>query len=214
MLEDLVQELREKHGCHTVILYGSRARGDNRENSDIDVFCINDLGDSTTDARLWRGLYLDAWIVPQQAISDPANYLHLRDGKILYEENGVGSRLLEWVRKRFEEGREPMSQGKYEHYLLWFQKMLKRSSSGDVEANYRRHWMLVDLLQVYFEAQGEWYLGCKLSFEWLQENQPEMYRFFEQIYRPGATQAELEEGVENILQYMSTLRQALPGFEA
>ena len=51
ILEAITQELCDQHGCHTVILYGSRARGDATEASDYDILGIRDSGVSFRDAR-------------------------------------------------------------------------------------------------------------------------------------------------------------------
>jgi predicted nucleotidyltransferase len=39
------------YGCHTVILYGSRARGDATAESDYDVLGVRDSGEAIRDAR-------------------------------------------------------------------------------------------------------------------------------------------------------------------
>ena len=36
--------IADAHGCHTVLFYGSRARGDADEGSDVDLLCIWDDG--------------------------------------------------------------------------------------------------------------------------------------------------------------------------
>src|SRR5258707_8653048 len=43
-LADIVQTLTGDHGCHAVILYGSRARGDFQPTSDWDVVGIRETG--------------------------------------------------------------------------------------------------------------------------------------------------------------------------
>lgn len=56
----LVTELKRSHHAHTIILYGSRARGDATAESDIDVACFADIAETTRDARLWQGMYSTA----------------------------------------------------------------------------------------------------------------------------------------------------------
>jgi len=51
----LIDELRRVHGVHTLLLYGSRARGDATPESDIDVAGYADVAETTRDARLWHG---------------------------------------------------------------------------------------------------------------------------------------------------------------
>jgi predicted nucleotidyltransferase len=43
-LAEIVQTLTVDHGCHAVILYGSRARGDFQSTSDWDVAGIREVG--------------------------------------------------------------------------------------------------------------------------------------------------------------------------
>lgn len=52
----LVAELVSLHGAHTIIVYGSRARGDATAESDIDVAAFADVATTTRDARVWMGL--------------------------------------------------------------------------------------------------------------------------------------------------------------
>jgi len=37
LIQTLSEELQRRHGCHAVILYGSRARGDETSDSDYDL---------------------------------------------------------------------------------------------------------------------------------------------------------------------------------
>ena len=44
VLQQIIDELRATHGCHTFILYGSRARGDFTPSSDYDILGIRPSG--------------------------------------------------------------------------------------------------------------------------------------------------------------------------
>ncbi|BAZ21637.1 hypothetical protein NIES4073_25150 [Kalymmatonema gypsitolerans NIES-4073] len=46
--------------------------------------------------------------------------------------------------------------------------MLKRISQRDIEADYRRVWLLYTLLEDYFALRQKWYLGSKESWNWLK----------------------------------------------
>ena len=59
-LAEIVQTLTVGHGCHAVILYGSRARGDFQPTSDWDVAGIREAG-ATAPLRVARALY-GAWL--------------------------------------------------------------------------------------------------------------------------------------------------------
>jgi predicted nucleotidyltransferase len=59
---EMVQTLAVDHGCHAVILYGSRARGDFQPASDWDVAGIRETGATAPlrVARAFHGAWLDA----------------------------------------------------------------------------------------------------------------------------------------------------------
>ena len=68
--DKLIDELVSRHNCHTIILYGSYADGSCTQESDIDVICFTDYREAHTDARLWNGIFLDAWVYPVAALEE------------------------------------------------------------------------------------------------------------------------------------------------
>ena len=55
-LASIVEHVMTKHQCHTLILYGSWARGDATATSDYDLLAIRQRGKKVVrDARLWEG---------------------------------------------------------------------------------------------------------------------------------------------------------------
>jgi hypothetical protein len=69
---ELVEDQRKTHGVHTLILYGSHARGDATPESDIDVAGFADVATTLRDARLWNGVFLDAFVYPTPTCSSSA----------------------------------------------------------------------------------------------------------------------------------------------
>ena len=57
-----VKDISEKYQPHTIILYGSRARGDASPDSDIDIACFVDQPSATKDARILNGYYRRTWL--------------------------------------------------------------------------------------------------------------------------------------------------------
>src|ERR1041385_2365792 len=95
ILKKITTELTDKYKCHTIILYGSKAIGNDNENSDYDVIGINKIGNKLRDTRLIDDKWLDAWIYDEQHFSTiDATFLHLRRGIVLIEENNFGTDLL------------------------------------------------------------------------------------------------------------------------
>lgn len=82
-----IQQLAQEHGIHKVILFGSRARGDNRERSDIDLavqggdilhFTL-DVEDKVPTLLFFDVVNLDEYVQPELLESIQ------KEGKVLYE---------------------------------------------------------------------------------------------------------------------------------
>ena len=78
----------KKYGVKKVILFGSRARGDNRERSDIDLAVsggnIAEFSDEA-DEKIWTLLLIDV-VNLDRGISNELRKEIERDGVLLYEE--------------------------------------------------------------------------------------------------------------------------------
>lgn len=68
LLERFVHLLVKEHECHTVILYGSRARATHVPTSDYDLLGIREGGEDTRDARLIDGVFLDAFVRTEKTV--------------------------------------------------------------------------------------------------------------------------------------------------
>lgn len=196
ILARLVSELVARHGCHTVVLYGSRALGMATAESDWDMLGIREGGEATRDARLVDGVFLDAFIVPEKdVVGAGANFLHLRGGIAVRDPRGLGARLLDDAAAALASPPKGLPEAEIAARRAWCQKMLGRIRRGgdvDVEANYRRAWLLFNLLELYFVFRGRHYLGPKESFRWLAERDAPAYQAFSAALEPGAPLSAVE----------------------
>lgn len=187
LLDQIVADMRAGYGCHTVILYGSRARGEQRPGSDYDLLGVRPSGERIRDARLWNGVYLDLFIEPEAAISQPdETMLQCLGGLVLCQHGAIGDTFLAALDALFRAGPRPLPPDELEARRVWAGKMLARARQGDAEANYRRAWLLTALLEDYFQLRGQWYLGPKQSLRWLREHDPAAYAAFDLALHPGA----------------------------
>lgn len=184
ILDLAANDLKEKYNPHTIILYGSYAREDATDLSDIDIACFWDRPDEIKDARLFHKTFLDAWIYPTSFLDTvPEEALRFSDGKVLHDAKGLGVEYLNRVKEKLHVGREPMSDADKAHIREWVKKMLERAHNGSLDGNYRRNWLQHDLLSIYFDFRGLWFLGSKKSFAYLQKHDQKVYELFEQTYR-------------------------------
>lgn len=200
LIRQIADELRERHGCHTVILYGSRARGDQRPNSDYDLLGIRDGGERMRDARLWHGAYLDLFIYPEQLVDRPdETMLQWLGGVVLFQKGQVGDTLLARLEALFRAGPAPLPPDERQTRRVWAGKMLERAREGDAEANYRRAWLLTALLEDYFQLRDQWYLGPKRGLAWLREHDQSAYAAFEAALQPGASLDQIAALIGHVL---------------
>ncbi|MBC7691405.1 MAG: nucleotidyltransferase domain-containing protein [Methylotenera sp.] len=205
ILEIAFRDLTEKYGCHTVILYGSRSRGDFTEKSDYDLMGIRSGGEAVRDARIIQsadgtGKYLDAFIYPENAFTGKEkDYLRIREGKVLVQRDSYADELLAKINQAFRQGPTPLTLSEDQERRVWLQKMVGRSSRGDLEGNYRRAWLQMALLEEYFAFRNHWYLGPKESFTWLAEHDRSTHALFEAALQPGASSTQLTALVQRVL---------------
>lgn len=209
LLNAIVNRMVEKHGCHTVFLYGSRAADKFEPDSDFDIcafrdedtaICdcvvltedeINSAGEVSITDKTSRapeasvtdktsGALLDAWIYPVSlALQPDESLLRLRNSRILIQKEDLGERCLENVEKLFLRGPLPLPDWEKQKRQIWMKKTLGRVRRNDLEGRYRALWLLHSALEYYFELRGKWYCGSKASFKWLEENDREFLRKFE-----------------------------------
>lgn len=201
ILELAMNELVGHHQCHTVILYGSRSRGDWTEESDYDLVGFRDHGEKFQDARIIEGKFLDAFVYPIKDVVDhEKDFLRFRKGTVLLEKNGFAENLLKKLDQVFDEGPKSLPKDELHAIRIWIKKMLARITKEDLEGNYRRAWLQHDLLESYFTLRQKWYLGPKESFRWLSENDPETYRFFDLALKPHAAFTDIVHLAEKVLE--------------
>lgn len=90
---------------------------------------------------------------------------------------------------------ETLSVSEVQTRHLWFEKMLARAEKGDAEGNYRRHWLLMALLEDYFVPRGQWYLGPKRSLAFLKSEKPEHFAVLCRAFEPSASIEDIRAAV-------------------
>lgn len=113
---------------------------------------------------------LDAWIYNTETMDDVTQFLHIRGGEILLDNNNKCIDFLNDIDQEFAMGPKQLTVKEKDFLRDWLQKMFRRAKKGDIEGNFRYHWMLTDALEIYFNIKGVWYLGPKKSLQWLYEN--------------------------------------------
>ncbi len=199
LIHRLCAELMQQHGAHTVLLYGSHADGSATPQSDMDLAGFANVPRKTSDARVVDGQYLDAFIHPEAVLAQAtADHLHLRGAVVLAQRGDEATRFLAALDALFAQGPEPRPEDELRTLRAWAWKMLARLQRGDVEGHYRRHWLLMQLLEDYHLLRQQWYLGPKKALLHLQQADPATYAAFEAALRPDADVAALRQLVQRV----------------
>ncbi len=187
-------ELKSNHQCHTVILYGSFARGDAGPFSDFDLVGFSAQASSKMrDARIYADRFLDLFIFPPSEYEHTSSsHLYMRNGKVLYDEFGKGSEFLKSLEKIYNLGPEKLPDDEKQARRVWVQKMIARAKVDDLEGRFRLTMLKSSILEDYFLLRDQWYLGSKESFSWLRKNDPKLFHDFEKIFQPDASLQDLE----------------------
>jgi len=189
----IVKELQDKHRCHTVILYGSRSRGEETATSDYAVMGIRESGEVFRDARLWNSVYLDLFVYPESKILQAdESMLYMLGAKVLLQKDELGDRFLRKLDEIFKKGPKRLPQDEITALRTWANKAMDRIKAGGIEGDFRRAELLPALLEHAFTTQGLWYRGPKESLKWIKINRPLLYSKFETALKPGAEISDLE----------------------
>lgn len=187
--EHMALEVMAAHDCHTAILYGSWARGQATEESDVDVLCVREDGKAFRDARIVDGIYLDAFIYPRADLATPGPaLLRVLGGVVLREVDACGSALLAQLQALHERGPTPLPDDERRAVVLWSRKMLERmGGSSGLEVGYRRMQLYLQCLEDYFALRGKWFEGPKAAYAWLLQHDTATYRCFAHAALPVAS---------------------------
>jgi len=179
----IIKEINNEIKCHTFILYGSRVNNTFNIDSDIDILCIKDKGESYQYSKVINGYFVDAWVNNIYDLSNTPDFLKILGGKVLIEKNNIGTKILEDVKSMYQNTSTGFSDLEINNLKLWSDKMLNRAKKLDPEGNFRKIWLANDLLELYFNVRNIWYLGSKKSFIWFKNNDLESYHLFDNLYK-------------------------------
>lgn len=198
----LIEELSSQYQCHTIILYGSHARGQATPSSDYDLAGICETGKMTRLARFdtEHQVYIDLFIYPEHDLSTiKEEHLCMHDGLVLKEKNGFGTNLLTKINKIVEKP-IPLPPYELEVRKVWYQKMLARARTRDIDGQYRHIWALHTLIEDYFAFRNMRYLGPKKSFEYLKEHAPNLLALYQIALKNTNNLDALEHLIDAVMQ--------------
>lgn len=184
ILRSIVRELTQKHCCHTVVLYGSRARGLNTPTSDYDVIGIRGTGRKLRIAKRQNGFYWDVFIYPEKDLRKlKEEHFAWKNAQVLHEEGRYGSVLLRRIAKLLRKPYKAQPRYEINTTRVWAQKELDRCRMKDIQGLFRRAEFQAVLIEHYFFMRQKRFLGPKEGFTWLKENDPKTFSLIQRALK-------------------------------
>lgn len=200
-LSKIVQVLTQKYHCHTVILYGSRARGQTTSTSDFDVVGVCKRGKKTRIAKKQDGKFWDVHVYPEKDLRK-LNEQHLswKHARILHSVGPYGQRLLDRIEKLLKRPFKPHPDYEVEVIKAWAQKQLERCRIHDIQGLYRRAEFQNAMIEHYFFVRQKRFWGPKEGFAWLKHNDPGVFKLVHRTLRNPTIISYLKTAAEAVYQ--------------
>jgi uncharacterized protein len=176
-LDSIIKKLKKDYHCHTVILYGSRARGLTTATSDYDVIGVSRRGPKTRIAKKLKGEFWDVFVYSEKDLHKLTDQnLSWKNARVLYEEGRYGRDLVARIQKILKKPYPLQPQYEIDAAKAWAQKELDRCRAGDIQGLYRRAEFQTALIEHYFFVRQKRFWGPKESFAWVKKHDPKTFK--------------------------------------
>jgi predicted nucleotidyltransferase len=202
-LTAVVRALVARHGCHAILLYGSRARGEEDTSSDYDIACVREGSGESRDTAAVDGLdpfALDAFVYGEEAlVTLKPDMGRMRGGRVIHDERGYGAALLARIEAMAASDPKPLPAWELAFQEAWCRRMLARIEAGGIEGHFRRVQLLNDFQEIYFTRRAVRFEGVRRSFAWLRDHDPRTHDALERALEPTSGIEDLRALVERLL---------------
>lgn len=190
-VEMYLADLAQQPDVLGIALFGSTARGDNRPDSDVDLFVLTSaterreveiVGDTnieivyTTEsgARAFAAKRIDS-------------FLNMwRDAKILTDKDGGMARLREFAVDTEAAGKKELEEWQVHHAAFDFRDGLRSATalavSDPATAEILLQRCVFKLLQFYFDLHSIWTPPPNMQMSWLRDNDSHTAQMFDRFY--------------------------------
>ena len=200
MKKEITDYLLEKYSPEAIILHGSRVAGNEKENSDWDLWIVTDKPKNIVIEN-YKGSQLDADGVILPINGDLINTFGttLKNAEVLYEKGTIGHDLVKRAHERYEKGRN----------------LTKKEIENRINFITRRYNKIVDRVEdegivflhvgVFYEVavrywfellKNDWSLPIHEALPVIKEKDPRYYSLLKELYAPKITKEKLSSLTE------------------
>ncbi|OGG47934.1 hypothetical protein A2761_00925 [Candidatus Kaiserbacteria bacterium RIFCSPHIGHO2_01_FULL_51_33] len=196
-IELFAEDLAKNPNILGVAVFGSVARGDNRPDSDVDLFVLTDGLERRKIEKIGNLNFEMVYSSEEGARSFAKNrmdsFLNLwKDAKILIDKSGGLARLREYAIETQDAGKPVVPEWKREHLefdtrdSLQGARAIMQDDVSTAEMYLQR--MVFGLLQFYFDDHSVWTPPPKKQLKWLREQDKAMADKFDAFYTASSIQ--------------------------
>ncbi len=197
-INDTINQIIKDYNVHTIFLYGSRASGEYRDNSDYDLFCIRKDGPRVRKVFNNAGNNIDLIVDDEKILDRPDDFLFLWSSQIILDKNNFANTILNTHQKHLKNGAPLLGGERLTQRKKNVFDILEYINSDSIISNFRKADLLSKLLPLYFSIIGEWYLGDKHAFNWLKNNRFDIYKKYQIALEKEASYKDICNLVDSI----------------
>ena len=199
-ISELVEELGEREDVRGVALFGSRARGSARPDSDVDLYVLveegfwRDVG--TRDGTNVEFVYSSADESREYWRARPEAFVKMWDeAQILIDKDGTLEELRREARDLAERGKAPLDQRAIGHRRFHAEDQLRAiralRRSDAATASLVLHRLVEALSGFFFDLRREWTPAPKERLREMRKHDAAIARAFDSVYAAGGFEAQV-----------------------
>lgn len=192
LIPELVQHIRTKYGAHTLILYGSRARGTKSPKKEYEIMALQRGGEIKRDQVFLKNASLAIAIFPDN-YGDIASCnfpLLWQDAIVLEQPHREGEHFVKALKKAYDDDQKALTQTK-KHFIRTLTVNLGRGQKNEIRDHFYRRKFLTFALARYGYIVNIDYMDPGQILAWLQKNDPLTYTAFNKALKPQASNEDL-----------------------
>jgi hypothetical protein len=202
--ENFLEELKNDPKVKSVILFGSHARGNARENSDVDLIVVCEETKRGVEKR--NNQFIELVFVTEADAEE--YYLKNKDNavrtwmtaQILYDNDGSANRLKQLVQNIVNEGKQKVAEDTLNHLRFdtvdLFQTVRAILDEKPIEALHLLNIKLLSLLELFFDIKGIWTPAPKQLLGEIQNADKELYKLVSTFYTAHSVEDKIKTAEE------------------
>ena len=201
IITEFIDELKKNKKIQGILIFGSYARGDQRETSDIDILVLVDKGAwrdvETRDGQVFEMVYASLEDAKSFYSSNQNDAVQQwTDGDIIFDRGGDMKKLKAFVEKIRKKGKPKMNKKQINHFRYDREDKIRAiehlKDKDFATANLQLDRLGQETLEIYFDLNQLWTPAPKQRLGWLRENDKKTAIMFDKFFQAQDFETQLK----------------------